>query len=274
MGPGVSVTRTEGQLGKRHPAAPFEALGQPFSQRLSGRDVAMGWILAVMIAFGVCVGVAFPFLVRPLIDLRPGQESTFRLACVLAGLCVGGFAYGVARFTLYSANRRLARLAAYDSLTGLYNQRQFVNTLGSELARAKRAGQRVSLLIVDLDHFKRVNDEHGHLIGNDVLVAVAGCIACSLRPFDMPCRIGGEEFAIVLPGAGKPEAEAVARAHSSFDRRACRCRSAARHGELWRGDVSGGRNHHPSPYQPGRPPRTRRRQRGATPFALGGGVSG
>lgn len=206
----VSVVLTVARPGKPSSVDPFGALAKPFSQRLSGRDVAMGWILAVMIAFGAGVGFAFPYLVRPLIAVHPGEQSTFRSACVIAGFCVGGFAYGVARFTLYRANRRLARLAAYDSLTGLYNQRQFVSALGSELARAERTGQCVSLLITDLDHFKRINDEHGHLVGNDVLAAVAERIAGAVRPFDVPCRIGGEEFAIVLPGASKPEAKAVA----------------------------------------------------------------
>ena len=87
--------------------------------RLSAHDVAMGWILAAMVAFGVGVGIVFPFLVTPLMNLRPGQEGVFRVACIAAGYCVGGFAYGVARFTLFRANQRLARIAAYDGLTGV-----------------------------------------------------------------------------------------------------------------------------------------------------------
>jgi diguanylate cyclase (GGDEF)-like protein len=165
----------------------------------------MGWILAAMIAFGVAVGFAFPFLVAPLITLRPGDDEVFRVACVVAGFCVGGFAYGVARFTLYRANRRLACLAAYDGLTGLLNQRQFARSLNAELLRAQRTGGHVALIIGDLDHFKLVNDKHGHTVGDDVLAAVAAQVASCLRPYDLACRIGGEELAIILPQTAKEE---------------------------------------------------------------------
>jgi len=178
--------------------------------RLRGHDVAMGWILAAMIAFGVAVGFAFPFLVTPFITLKPGEADQFRVACVVAGFCVGGFAYGVARFTLFRANRRLARLAAYDGLTGLLNQRQFACSLSAELLRGERSGEQTSLIIADLDHFKRVNDLHGHTVGDDVLAAVAAEIMHGVRPYDLACRIGGEEFAIILPGTSKAEGLAVA----------------------------------------------------------------
>ncbi len=178
--------------------------------RLTGQDVAMGWILAVMIAFGIAVGIVFPFLVSPLVSLRPGEQDAFRIACVVAGFCVGSFAYGVARFTLFRANRRLACLAAYDGLTGLFNQRQFARALGAELQRAQRNGLQTSLIIADLDHFKQVNDLHGHAIGDEALAAVARDVVASVRPFDIACRIGGEEFAVILPQTTKDEGLDVA----------------------------------------------------------------
>lgn len=178
--------------------------------RLTGRDVAMNWILVAMIAFGGIVGVVFPYLVVPFVDSKPGQESGYRLACVLAGLCVGGFAYGVARFTLYRANRRLAHLAAYDGLTGLFNRAQFARSLSAELHRAQRTGKPASLIITDLDHFKRVNDENGHATGDDLLAAVACDVIATVRPFDVTCRIGGEEFAVILPQTDKDEGLEVA----------------------------------------------------------------
>ncbi|MBE0528284.1 MAG: GGDEF domain-containing protein [Thermoleophilia bacterium] len=184
--------------------------GQARLLRLTGQDVAMGWILAVMILFGVAVGVVFPHLVSSLVTLRPGEQGAFRMACIGAGFCVGGFAYGVARFTLFRANRRLACLAAYDGLTGLFNQRQFARSLSTELMRAQRCGRPATLIITDLDHFKSVNDHHGHTIGDDVLAAVAADVAASVRPFDVACRIGGEEFAVILPSSDREEGLAVA----------------------------------------------------------------
>lgn len=198
--------------GSRRPSADgaASARDQGRDGMLTGHDVALGWILAAMIAFGGTVGLVFPSLVTSMIDLRDGQELPFRLACIVAGFCVGGFAYGVSKFTLYRANRRLAVLAAYDPLTKLQNRREFVRALGSELVRADRSGEQVSLIIADLDHFKAVNDDNGHLVGDDVLVCVAGDLVRSVRPFDVVARIGGEEFAVVLPHTGRQEASLVA----------------------------------------------------------------
>lgn len=205
----LAALRTEARLSENADAARLPDPGA--LSRLSGHDVAMGWILAAMIAFGVGVGIVFPFLVTPMMNLRPGQEGEFRIACIAAGFCVGAFAYGVARFTLFRANQRLARIAAYDGLTGLFNQRQFARSLGVELLRAERMGQPASLIITDLDRFKSVNDTHGHAVGDDVLAAVARDVVSCVRPFDVPCRIGGEEFAVILPQTGKDQAVAVAR---------------------------------------------------------------
>ncbi len=204
---GLAVIRSE--CGPHAPSGERRTESVRFA-RLSGHDVAMGWILAAMIAFGVAVGIAFPFLVTTLIMLKPGEESAFRVACMAAGFCVGGFSYGVARFTLYRANRRLAHLAAYDGLTALFNQRQFARSLSTELLRSQRNDRPVSLIITDLDHFKSINDAHGHTVGDDVLAAVAGDVIASVRPFDVACRIGGEEFAVILPETPKQAAAQVA----------------------------------------------------------------
>jgi two-component system cell cycle response regulator len=99
---------------------------------------------------------------------------------------------------LDSYERSLA-LALTDGLTGLYNRRYFEAHLESTVARAMGSGKEVSILMIDLDHFKRVNDTHGHAVGDQVLREVAQRISHSVREFDLAARIGGEEFVVVMP---------------------------------------------------------------------------
>jgi diguanylate cyclase (GGDEF)-like protein len=88
-----------------------------------------------------------------------------------------------------------------DVLTGLFNRRYMMETCRREFSRASRAGQSVSVLSIDVDHFKKFNDNHGHDAGDTVLRAVGGCLATTFRDEDVPCRFGGEEFVVLLPGA-------------------------------------------------------------------------
>jgi diguanylate cyclase (GGDEF)-like protein/PAS domain S-box-containing protein len=97
------------------------------------------------------------------------------------------------------AERELERVAYEDSLTGLANRRHFLAEAERAAARADRHGQALSLLLFDLDHFKRINDEHGHQAGDEVLIEVAQRTRKSLRVEDMPARWGGEEFVALLP---------------------------------------------------------------------------
>jgi diguanylate cyclase (GGDEF)-like protein len=115
-----------------------------------------------------------------------------------------------ARDALQDQNRQLARLATVDGLTQLYNQRAFRDRLREEVARAARTGQGMALLWLDLDHFKGVNDTWGHLCGDAVLRHVASLIQCHARGTDPCFRVGGEEFAVICPGATLHDAEAVA----------------------------------------------------------------
>jgi len=108
------------------------------------------------------------------------------------------------------ALREQERLAVTDSLTGVYNRRFFQETLDDEAARAGRAGHPLSLLLVDLDEFKKINDNYGHPAGDAALVQVADRIRRSVRPSDVVARYGGEEFVCLLPSAGEAAAVEVA----------------------------------------------------------------
>jgi len=105
---------------------------------------------------------------------------------------------------------RTRKLACTDGLTGLYNHRQFKEFFDREMNRATRLARPLSLAMLDIDNFKQFNDEYGHAIGDQVLVTVADLINEHLRSADLPCRYGGEEFAIILPDTDQDEAIVVA----------------------------------------------------------------
>ena len=93
----------------------------------------------------------------------------------------------------------LSALVATDALTGLYNFRHFKTMLQNEMDRSKRSGIPTSLAMVDLDHFKRVNDNYGHEVGNQALQHMADILMSEVRTTDIVCRYGGEEFAMIFP---------------------------------------------------------------------------
>jgi diguanylate cyclase len=134
---------------------------------------------------------------QPLPDATPG--STAWLQALVDGLC---------------------ELSSRDALTGLSNRRQFEVTLARELDRVARAGEPVLLLALDIDHFKAVNDAHGHVAGDLVIKAVAEALLESVRPMDTVARVGGEEFAIILPNCPPAFGPTVAeRIRSRVERR-------------------------------------------------------
>jgi diguanylate cyclase (GGDEF)-like protein len=114
------------------------------------------------------------------------------------------------RAKIVAGAERARRLADQDGLTGIGNYRAFWRALRGEWARAERYGGAFTLAVIDLDDFKRVNDEHGHRVGNDVLRAVARALAEAVRAEDALCRQGGDEFAVVAVAAGTDEASPLA----------------------------------------------------------------
>lgn len=105
---------------------------------------------------------------------------------------------------------QLRRVSVTDALTGLYNRRYFDERMQAELQRAQREQQPVSVIYADLDHFKRLNDDYGHAVGDQVLVAASDWMQSSLRSFDVMARYGGEEFVFFLPKTNNADAKIIA----------------------------------------------------------------
>jgi diguanylate cyclase (GGDEF)-like protein len=108
------------------------------------------------------------------------------------------------------AEEGLKRVAILDPLTSLYNRRYFIAQAKNEITRSIRYPHPIALFMLDIDHFKRVNDKYGHLIGDEVLIEIANRIRRSVRKADIPGRYGGEEFVVLLPETGLEEARQAA----------------------------------------------------------------
>jgi len=104
----------------------------------------------------------------------------------------------------------LERMATTDSLTGLHNRRSLINAASIEWARSQRHGKNISVLMIDVDHFKEINDTHGHHMGDEVLRSIGNTLRETLRAHDIAGRYGGEEFAVILPELSEEAAVAAA----------------------------------------------------------------
>lgn len=154
-------------------------------------------------------------------DIRGGLSVSFDVAqvqqklrrntllIILAGLTAAISLLGLFYFftrrlikKVEDARRQIETMAITDGLTGLYNRRHLIERSDQEFKRAQRLKKNLSCIMIDIDHFKSVNDEHGHLAGDRVLSEVASRLRASLRAYDIIGRYGGEEFLIILPDAG------------------------------------------------------------------------
>ncbi len=111
---------------------------------------------------------------------------------------------------LENLNQAFQVLAIRDQLTALFNRRYFDDAISSEVARASRYGRALSIIFLDVDHFKQYNDQFGHQHGDVVLKRIATIIKSSIREIDIPTRYGGEEFLVILPETAKNEAYGIA----------------------------------------------------------------
>ena len=144
--------------------------------------------------------------------LQPGVQ---RLHCIWV---LASFSFGLlCAFMLENAHKRmflqqsqLARSASIDGLTGLWNRARIDQLFSEEIARAQRYGTQFSTILIDIDHFKQVNDNHGHAVGDAVLRQFANLLGNNVRSVDQVGRLGGEEFLVLLPEADEQQAMAVA----------------------------------------------------------------
>lgn len=203
--------------------------GRGLSPRLSAASIAVGhWVMSHGREFctpdlrkdtrlsGTCGAVvAVPLRSRTrtvgaLVILDPGPAPVEpRLTDAVGGLLAGVLESAAVALDNALRLQRAEALSVTDDLTQLYNSRYLNQSLRREVKRASRNGRPLSLLFVDLDGFKGVNDVHGHIVGSRALVEAAGVIKGSARETDIVARFGGDEFSLVLPDTGSEGAAAV-----------------------------------------------------------------
>lgn len=148
------------------------------------------------------------------VQFRRADGSSFWTLFTVNQAVIQGVQVNLAWIYDYTERRNMEEalrdMASRDPLTGIYNRRSFMELARSQLARAHRFQEPLSVFVLDVDHFKRINDSYGHATGDDALRMVAGGCQSILREYDILGRLGGEEFVVVLPGATADESRVVA----------------------------------------------------------------
>jgi len=183
---------------------------------LAGLKIGLTLLVALVMAslFGHFLAQS---ILRPLAALHDGAEH-FGRGNLKHRIAIGRHdelgqvagAFNRMALRLDRSLRSLRRLSTRDYLTNLLNAREFYRLLDSEIERAERYGEIFSLLLIDADHFKEINDTYGHQSGDIVLRELAKCLRAQVRNVDIPARVGGEEFAVVLPSTRGEAALAIA----------------------------------------------------------------
>jgi len=150
----------------------------------------------MFLGMGAPLGWAVIVFVGGFFDMADASYQAWLFVYMLVGSMIvfGAFGYLTGR-----NEERFAALSLVDHLTGLYNPRYFHERVRQEFALAKRHGTPLTLILLDLDHFKKVNDTHGHQVGDLVLAEVARTVARTVRVGDTVARVGGEEFSVIMP---------------------------------------------------------------------------
>ena len=167
-------------------------------------------LLPLLVLRGLAAALRVYVFAAPDGFVAPNIVQVTAFMCVLSLDIVGSL--GFVLMTKERSDFELRALAMVDFLTHALNRRAFVDRAEKELALCRRTGASLALLMIDVDHFKRINDNYGHAAGDAVLVALAAVIGGRIRKQDTLGRYGGEEFAVLLPGAGGTGAMVVAEA--------------------------------------------------------------
>ncbi len=148
------------------------------------------------------------------VQFRRADGSSFWTLFTVNQAVIQGVEVNLAWIYDYTERRNMEEalrdMASKDPLTGIYNRRSFMELGRQQLARSQRFREPMSVVVLDVDHFKKINDSYGHATGDDALRMVAGACASILREYDILGRLGGEEFVVVLPGATPDESRVVA----------------------------------------------------------------